>query len=243
MAQHHDLHFTVQNPDGTTAIGGEQPIQGEMTHLPDSANGSTSGEQSSYISDKLKQSSHPTVVVFHLLFKGLAVITYLFGGWVLPTGPRNPNAGPHTIILTVVIILLLAADFWTVKNVTGRLLVGLRWWNKVTPEGSEWIFESAQEPRINKFDKNVFWTFLYIAPIVWMALLIWCIIQFKWSWLLVNCLAVSLASANVYGYYKCSSDQKEQFQQMVNIGAQQGALTLMRTSVLGALTGSRGNVV
>ena len=24
-------------------------------------------------------------------------------------------------------ILLLAADFWVVKNVTGRLLVGLRW--------------------------------------------------------------------------------------------------------------------
>jgi hypothetical protein len=29
------------------------------------------------------------------------------------------------------VTLLLAFDFWTVKNVTGRLLVGLRWWNEV----------------------------------------------------------------------------------------------------------------
>lgn len=28
-------------------------------------------------------------------------------------------------------VTLLAFDFWTVKNVSGRLLVGLRWWNKV----------------------------------------------------------------------------------------------------------------
>ncbi len=28
-------------------------------------------------------------------------------------------------------VLLLAFDFWTVKNVSGRLLVGLRWWNEV----------------------------------------------------------------------------------------------------------------
>jgi hypothetical protein len=31
----------------------------------------------------------------------------------------------------VMVTLLLAFDFWTVKNVTGRLLVGLRWWNEV----------------------------------------------------------------------------------------------------------------
>ena len=29
------------------------------------------------------------------------------------------------------IVLLLALDFWTVKNVSGRLMVGLRWRNEV----------------------------------------------------------------------------------------------------------------
>lgn len=32
-----------------------------------------------------------------------------------------------------------------VKNVSGRLLVGLRYWNEVTDEGSNWRFESLEE--------------------------------------------------------------------------------------------------
>ena len=36
-------------------------------------------------------------------------------------------------------------DFWTVKNVTGRLLVGLRWWNHVDEDGkSHWVFENRK---------------------------------------------------------------------------------------------------
>jgi Eukaryotic protein of unknown function (DUF846) len=34
------------------------------------------------------------------------------------------------------------------KNVSGRLLVGLRWWNEVTDEGDNWRFESLEEVRI-----------------------------------------------------------------------------------------------
>ena len=36
----------------------------------------------------------------------------------------------------VIVVLLLAFDFWTVKNVSGRLLVGLRWWNEVAEDGT-----------------------------------------------------------------------------------------------------------
>ena len=44
----------------------------------------------------------------------------------------------------MIIVLLLAFDFWTVKNVSGRLLCGLRWWNETGPDGeSVWVFESA----------------------------------------------------------------------------------------------------
>ena len=43
----------------------------------------------------------------------------------------------------VLLILLISVDFWTVKNVTGRLLVGLRWWNFIDDEGqSHWVFEN-----------------------------------------------------------------------------------------------------
>jgi hypothetical protein len=47
-------------------------------------------------------------------------------------------------LVFVITILLLAFDFWTVKNISGRLLVGLRWWNEIQPDGSnKWVFESA----------------------------------------------------------------------------------------------------
>lgn len=45
----------------------------------------------------------------------------------------------------VCVVLLLSADFWTVKNITGRLLVGLRWWNYVDDEGvSHWVYEARK---------------------------------------------------------------------------------------------------
>ncbi len=41
-------------------------------------------------------------------------------------------------------MLLLAVDFYYLKNIAGRRLVGLRWWNEVnTASGdSHWVFES-----------------------------------------------------------------------------------------------------
>jgi hypothetical protein len=55
-----------------------------------------------------------------------------------------------------------------VKNVTGRLLVGLRWWNEIDERGSShWKFESFEEQRyIHPTDSNVFWLTLFIAPAV-----------------------------------------------------------------------------
>lgn len=42
------------------------------------------------------------------------------------------NAFIDEEIATFLIVVILAAfDFWTVKNVTGRLLVNLRWWSEI----------------------------------------------------------------------------------------------------------------
>ena len=68
-----------------------------------------------------KGSRHPGVALFHVLFKSLALAVYLFAGLFTS----------NFVLVCVVCILLLAFDFWTVKNVSGRLLVGLRWWNYV----------------------------------------------------------------------------------------------------------------
>lgn len=50
------------------------------------------------------------------------------------------------VIQFVVTVFLIALDFWTVKNVSGRILVGLRWWNEVDEQGqSVWHFESLDQ--------------------------------------------------------------------------------------------------
>jgi hypothetical protein len=235
----HDLHFTVQNGDGTAIESTEGPLRGAMDHLPHSSSDPTLSSASSlqYLQDKLSQSSHPAVMVFHFLFKVMALFFYIFGGWFLPTGQRASEGG-HFITLTVVIILLLAADFWVVKNVTGRFLVGLRWWNKVENDTTTWIFEAAEDKAINPFDRSVFWTVLYLTPCVWSVLFIFAILRMQLQWLMIVMMALALSGANVYGYYKCSTDQRAKFQQMMQTGAQQGAMAMVRNNMLGLLTGS-----
>lgn len=72
------------------------------------------------------------------------------------------------IFVAVVVILLLAFDFWTVKNVTGRLLVGLRWWVYVKEDGSnEWVFEALENMEsISANDSRIFWLGLYAPMLV-----------------------------------------------------------------------------
>ena len=72
-------------------------------------------------------------VLFHLLFRVSALVLYLVAHYVTHMGEMG---------VMITIILLLAVDFWTVKNITGRILAGLRWWNKVEEDGtSTWVFE------------------------------------------------------------------------------------------------------
>lgn len=98
--------------------------------IQDAAPFATTGDTSIQMGEPqptiLQQSSHPTVLLFHLLFKAMALTFYLFSYWIYQ----------NYIFAFVLVILSLAADFWTVKNVSGRLLVGLRWWNEIKEDGN-----------------------------------------------------------------------------------------------------------
>jgi len=106
----------------------------------------------------------------------------------------------------VVCVLLLAFDFWTVKNVTGRLLVGLRWWNEVKEDGTNvWIFESKPDSRqVHPADSMLFWGALYATPAVWVVLGLGALL--KPQWLLIVCVAITFSGANVVGYWRCQKD-------------------------------------
>jgi len=62
-------------------------------------------------------------------------------------------------MVAIICILAGAFDFWIVKNITGRLLVGLRWRSEIKEDGTEkWHFESYdQKIKLNSFDKTIFW--------------------------------------------------------------------------------------
>eukprot|EP00573_Skeletonema_grethae_P012910 CAMPEP_0201697452 /NCGR_PEP_ID=MMETSP0578-20130828/11325_1 /ASSEMBLY_ACC=CAM_ASM_000663 /TAXON_ID=267565 /ORGANISM="Skeletonema grethea, Strain CCMP 1804" /LENGTH=273 /DNA_ID=CAMNT_0048183631 /DNA_START=24 /DNA_END=845 /DNA_ORIENTATION=+ len=187
------------------------------------------------------QSAHPTACLFHILFKGSAFTVYMLGSKAM-----------EGIMVTVLCILLLAADFWVVKNITGRLLVGLRWWNKVDPVTGQtsWIFESASptspdgtNATTNSFDSKFFWTILYVTPILWALCFMSAILWLRFNCFVTLAIALVLSFSNVYGYYKCSADQRAKLNEMFNAGAEMGMRAMIRNNVFGRLGGmfSGGN--
>ena len=77
------------------------------------------------IHQKVGRPSHKIVVLLHTIFKGLALTVYLGSSLIMNS----------FIASFISIMMLLSADFWVVKNVSGRLLAGLRWWSVVTETG------------------------------------------------------------------------------------------------------------
>jgi hypothetical protein len=90
-------------------------------------------------------------------------------------------------MIFIITILLLAADFYYLKNIVGRRLVGLRWWNEVDPSTGEshWVFESSEPGTkvINPTDSRFFWIAIYAQPVFWILLALVAVLTFKFIWL------------------------------------------------------------
>ena len=100
-------------------------LRGDAQQRPN-AQGSE-GPMPGFIAD----ASHPGVALLHVGLKVIIVFLYL----VLPLITTGFSQ-------MVFIIILGAIDFWIVKNLSGRLLVGLRWWIDFDENGEEqWKFE------------------------------------------------------------------------------------------------------
>ncbi|WIA08423.1 hypothetical protein OEZ86_011027 [Tetradesmus obliquus] len=151
---------------------------------------------------------HPIAFIFHFAFKVAAMVFYL----LCETFNKN-----QFVLNFVVCIVLLAMDFWTVKNVTGRLLVGLRWWNEGNSEtGNAWRFESLAEGQrvINPYESRWFWIVLVANPALWVLCSLSALLGLDWGYLLIPITGVVLGGSNLAGYFKCSKDAKKQLQSM-----------------------------
>src|ERR1700753_97662 len=101
-----------------------------------------------------------------------SLLVYILGLWF--TG--------NFILVFVLTVVLLSFDFYYLKNIAGRRLVGLRWWNEVNPQtgDSHWVFESSDPSTkvINPTDSRFFWLAMYGQPLLWMALALVALIGF-----------------------------------------------------------------
>lgn len=97
------------------------------------------------------------------------------------------RARTNSVLIFIITILLLAGDFYYLKNIAGRRLVGLRWWNEVDPSSgdSKWVFESSEPgtKTVNPTDSRFFWLANYVQPLLWVALAILALVRFMFIWL------------------------------------------------------------
>lgn len=146
-----------------------------------------------------------------------AILLYMFSGWT----------SLDYVSVFVMTVLLLAFDFWTIKNISGRLLVGLRWGTRMTEDGkTEWYFMTHPERAGNAkpVDSRVFWMSVFSAPVVWALFAVSALLSFSLDWLILCSFALVLTGTNTYGYYKCSAAARQRIQEALTSTALQAAV-------------------
>ena len=146
-----------------------------------------------------RNSSHPIICLLTFIFKLAAFVIYIIISFF------TKQKG----LVYLSVILLGSVDFWITKNVSGRFLVGLRWWNEVKKDGKEvWIFESKNEKTEATSDKSVFWTSLYVNGFGWAILFLFKLITLSITNAIIAFTMLIFAGINLYGFYKCSKEQQ-----------------------------------
>ena len=151
--------------------------------------------------DFIKKSRNPQVALVTVSLKLLAILFFLFFSIF--------TSNEAFVMITVV--LLVAADFWYTKNISGRILVGLRWWNTFDQNTQEnkWTFESKNEIKESNMDRRTFWISLYGFAGIWVILFIWECISFNFTWAFLCLIALIISGTNVVGFFRCSKIQQK----------------------------------
>ncbi|KAH9898468.1 DUF846-domain-containing protein [Cubamyces lactineus] len=181
------------NPPPPTQSGGPRPTQ--MATNP--------GDAESGIAGILRQSAHPLVLFFLYFFRIAAITVYILCGFFIS----------NYVLSSVIVVVLLAMDFWNCRNVAGRRLVGLRYWNQVDDDGeSYWVFESRDPSRpANPIDSKMFWIAVYTFPLLWLALLIVSLLKFNLSFVPIVVLALVFNVTNAIGFTYADRDAKQKW--------------------------------
>lgn len=195
----------------------ESSSTNSVVGAPSASSISTEQGVASQVVDMFQRSSHPKVALFHVIFKVAALCLYMLNGMFI---------GMSHVQLFVVCIVMMAFDFWTVKNVSGRLMVGLRWWNESDENGqSTWRYESIEDQStVSKIDYSLFWYPMYLAGVLWGVLSVVALFKFNLEATLLCTVCLVLVWSNVYAYWNCSSHARNHMKSAMMQGVQQGAM-------------------
>jgi hypothetical protein len=156
---------------------------------------------------KPPQSDHLWAAFFTVIFKALSLLLYIARGLFT-----------NFIMGFVVIIILIAADFYTVKKISGRLLVGLLWWSEPGANGqSTWHFDSNINFKPGLFDSQLFWWSLILYPAFWAFLSLGHLIPPSEE-LMITGTGLILSGSNLLGYVRCRKDSRAQFKKLMKAG-------------------------
>lgn len=166
------------------------------------------------ISNLIQNSNNPCIVFFTLFFKLLSIIFFIFGNFIFKMSDS---------LQFIFIVIFSSLDFWFVKNISGRILVGLRYWNEIKEDGSEnWIFESENEKKNSTIDTKIFWGSIYFTPLFWLIMIPVEFFSFNIMDFLECVISFVFTFTNLYGYYRCSGDQKKKLKGYLKEKSQKG---------------------
>ncbi|EAR83963.2 FAM18-like protein (macronuclear) [Tetrahymena thermophila SB210] len=150
----------------------------------------------------LSKSGHPIACIFTFLFKALSLIVYFLFQYKFD----------NNIFIFVLVIVFNALDFWTTKNITGRLLVGMRWWNIQNEKGEEvYQYETKGQKFVpNQVDYAFFWSSQLVSFIFWVLVALFHILTP--FWLILDLLTIGMLFTNIYGFYRCKSEHQQKVQ-------------------------------
>ena len=163
-------------------------------------------KQKGKITDFIRKSSNPSVALMTVGLKIASLFFFLF---------LNIFTSNEAFVM-IVVIIFDAMDFWYTKNISGRILVGLRWWNTYNPETQQeiWTFESKNEKKESTIDRGTFWLSLYGFTGAWLVLFIWECVIFNFMWACLCFISLAISGINTYGFFRCSKIQQKN---MINI--------------------------
>lgn len=141
-----------------------------------------------------------------LFFKATALLFYLFSGLLT-----------NFVFTFVITTLLNTIDFWIVKNISGRMLVGLRWWRrKDRSQGTSSVFQDTvssyesyrfesylHSSQCSRSDKTVFWSSQIVGSALWSLLFLSNAISLNGLYALLTAVQSTLLLVNLYHYYLC----------------------------------------